>query len=358
MRYLKIDKIIPGIKLGRDLLDENDRILLRKGTILTETVLKLLERKSIQYLFVDDELTSDIEIEEVIPQTLRNNIIKSLKNLNIENTIEHAREMVQKVLDAKNISIDIYDDSANSHDIYEHSLAVTELSICLGRLNGYNQEKLSDLAVSALLHDMGKLFMDQKNSKVFDMDKMFKKLGINVSIEEYREQMHSLYGFNLLWDNILVKATVKQGVLAHHENIDGTGPLGLTGDKIFEYAKIIHIANSFVHLLNNTHGAEINNTSEIAEYMIANSGKKYDKDLVNLFINNVPIYPPGLTIELSNGMKAVVHETNAGHPTRPKILLEGAGRPIDLLDPRLYSITVLGVWRDNQNSLEEQEKSK
>lgn len=47
-------------------------------------------------------------------------------------------------------------------------------------------------------------------------------------------------------DRLDITSNIKMGVLCHHENEDGTGyPLGLTGDKIHPFAKILHVVDVY-----------------------------------------------------------------------------------------------------------------
>ena len=71
MRYMKIDKVIPGMTLGTDIIDSNDRMLLRNNAELTENVIKILKKKGYDYIYIKDDLTAEVEIQETIPQIRR-----------------------------------------------------------------------------------------------------------------------------------------------------------------------------------------------------------------------------------------------------------------------------------------------
>ena len=106
-------------------------------------------------------------------------------------------------------------------------------------------------------------------------------------------------------------------------------------------------------MITNPEKYNVSNTNEVIEYFESNAGTKYDLNLVKLFLNKIPFYPPGMTVELSNRMNAIVAENNVDFPSRPKILLEN-GVKIDLMDIRFQSLTIVGINLENKNSIHKQ----
>ena len=88
-----------------------------------------------------------------------------------------------------------------------------------------------------LLHDIGK-------SKI--PDRILYKPG-PLNDEEWRIMgEHPQIGYDMLYNNVKITTNVRLGILLHHENVDGTGyPRKLKGQKIPEFARIIHIADVY-----------------------------------------------------------------------------------------------------------------
>lgn len=351
MRYLNLDKVKTGSKLGKDIIYNGSQVLLKSGAILSDNIILKLKEKGFTYVYIDDKLTSDIEIDEVIPQSIKNSLAIALNNVDIDKTVDIAREMTEKIYESRNIAIENYDPMFK--DEYQHSLLVADLSVMLGKAIGYNESKLSDLASASLLHDIGKTCVDKKEMEEYGIDRLLKRLGISCTMDKYCDSIHSFLGYSILNKNVTISAVIKQAVLFHHENVDGTGELGVPGEKICEFAKIIHITNDFSRMITNPEKYNVSNTNEVIEYFESNAGTKYDLNLVKLFLNKIPFYPPGMTVELSNCMNAIVAENNVNFPSRPKILLED-GIKIDLMDIRFQSLTIVGINLENKNSIHKQ----
>jgi len=339
MKYMRIDRIPAGTVLARDVVTDENQVLVRNGTTLTDSLLGKLKERNYGYLYIKDEYTDDIIIDEVIPQALKASTITSLKKMDVESTIENGKKIVDNILSYDDISTENYDTNIDTKEIYAHSILVAELSVAFGKIIGLEPAKLNDLAAAALLHDIGKLCTNEEEIEKLGVDQLLKRLGLKCSMKEYDEIMHSFIGYSILNKNVTVSATIKQAVLMHHERADGKGLLHFPNEKIGIYGKIIHICDVFSRLITNSYSIKVNNTSEVIEYLRDNAGTLFDEQLVKIFINRMPIYPPGMVVELSNGLNATVYKNNREFPTRPIIVLDN-GTKIDLKQLENQHITI------------------
>lgn len=354
MRYVNIKKVNPGMKIGKDLVDDGGRMLLRKDAILSDNILKILEKKEIQYLYIDDDLTKSVEIEEVIPQYLKNSTIQHLKKLDIDKTITNAKGIVDNILSMQNLSVDVYSSSNDENSLFEHSLAVAQFTVLFANNLGFNQQTLNELAVASLLHDIGKMCgPNPENMDKYDFKSVFNAFNIEMP-KEYDDKYHPLYGYAMLKDNVMLDSVIRNSILRHHESIDNTGIKYKRSDslesannpagKATQFAKIINIADTFVRLMSNTYAeAKVSSITEAVEYLKAYGGTKFDKEYTEKFLENMPIFPKGLMVDLSNGMQATIAESNKGAPTRPKVIIDGRQGVIDLTDLRLQSLLISNI---------------
>ena len=343
MRFVSIDNIKVGSTLSKTIYNENNKPLLREGVLLSINTIQKLKEMGYRGLYINDDLSKDIKIEELISNVSKKATIDALKSLNIDDAVKSA-EMIVEDLSSKN---DILFNMLNmgdevSRNIYNHSLNVCQFSVAIGKSLGYSKDKLIDLAVSALLHDIGKMCMDKKQVLDTNISSFLrKKCNISGNINEYEVQKHPLYGYNLLLNNPNVKATSKQGILFHHEKEDGTGlfcsAMGISPTKIYPYAKIIHICDTYDHLISGDKEKLAMSPSEAYEFLNAGCGTDFNTEYVSVFQKIIPAYPIGVTVRLSNGLLGIVYEINKDLPLRPKIILEN-GKKVDLT--KILNITI------------------
>ncbi|MBU5332175.1 HD-GYP domain-containing protein [Anaerocolumna aminovalerica] len=124
-----------------------------------------------------------------------------------------------------------YDD-----DTYIHSVNVALLCYIMGGWMRYSLSETRLLALSGLLHDIGKLMIPQE---------LITKPS-QLTPEEYlRVKEHTNKGYFILKHQDL-DVRVKRAALMHHEKCDGSGyPLGLTRSQIEPFAKIVAIADIY-----------------------------------------------------------------------------------------------------------------
>ena len=131
---------------------------------------------------------------------------------------------------------------AKDHYTQGHSERVSKYSVIIAREMDMTEKELSDVKLSAMLHDIGKIGIPesilQKHSSLTDMEREF----------IYR---HPVLGANILKPIKKLKDIIP-GILHHHEKYNGSGyPDRLSADNIPLYAKVICVADSFDAMTSN-----------------------------------------------------------------------------------------------------------
>jgi len=79
LRQLSINRLKQGDVLGRTIYTNDGRVLLGRGIALTPSFIKRLSKLGITIVYVDDEETKDVVIEDVISEEHRREAMSSLE---------------------------------------------------------------------------------------------------------------------------------------------------------------------------------------------------------------------------------------------------------------------------------------
>jgi len=124
---------------------------------------------------------------------------------------------------------------------YQHSLNVTNLTYHLTKKMQLSGEEVIEISIGALLHDIGKIFIDQR---------ILNKPG-RLTEEEWKIiKKHPEWGVEILYPYKWAESLLPY-VLYHHERVDGLGYLGISDEEIPLGAKIISLADSFDAMVSN-----------------------------------------------------------------------------------------------------------
>lgn len=117
-----------------------------------------------------------------------------------------------------------------------HSERVSRISVAIGRRLGLPEDELETLRISALLHDVGKIAVD---------DAILKKPAALTEEEFAVMKTHPQKGYKIM-SQIPAMKDFLPGMYMHHEMVNGMGyPQGLKGDQIPLQAKIVSVADTF-----------------------------------------------------------------------------------------------------------------
>jgi HD-GYP domain-containing protein (c-di-GMP phosphodiesterase class II) len=157
-----------------------------------------------------------------------------------------------------------------------HSFRVAKYSMSIGRQLQISREKLTDLEVAAYMHDLGKIGVPEA---------ILVKPG-RLTPQEYEEvKKHPL-----LTDKILEPIELPQYIIdaavQHHERLNGQGyPLGLEGESISRFARIIAVADVFDALTSNRHYRDAMTVEEALTILYEGIDTDFDRYVVLALIS-------------------------------------------------------------------------
>ena len=326
MLRLPVSKLKDGMVLGQSLFNTAGGSYLVKGQPVTIDYIRRLRQLGIQSVTVTsmDPNHKLAPPPDVIAEKTRVNAISAVYNTfqSIEENKTLDASALQKVTDA--IVFDLFDNHENlvqltdirTHDAYTfaHSVNVAVLSAMTGMLCHLPKEELSLITLGGLLHDLGKIDVHtdiHKKTRVwptgdFDILK-------NPPADGARR---------ILKMSDLPKVSILAAIAGqHHEHVDGTGyPRGIKGEEMHRYAKIAAIADVY-DALTSERPYKKAYMPNIAYNIMHNINKgQFDQKLLEMFFNNVALYPEGAVLKTTYGF-AVVKESKFGRTTTPIIIL-------------------------------------
>jgi hypothetical protein len=194
------------------------------------------------------------------------------------------------------------------------------LSALIAEELSLSEQEIVRVLIGALLHDAGMLKLPRD---------LLRKNGGLSDTEVGHIKTHPLYAYKLICNGLLYPEAVGLTALQHHERWDGEGyPQGLAGTAIETGARIVSVADAFEAMISEKPYRNSMIGYQAMRNLLADNRRRFDPDILKIFIKIMGIYPIGSLILLNNGAIAQVVELRQDTPLRPqiRILQDGSGR--------------------------------
>lgn len=340
MRLIATSQVKPNMILARPIYNDGC-LILAQGTNNLERYIRSLNRLGIYEIYIEDAISEGIDVPDALTIKTRNickeTIRRTLKDFtkkgklqvdNIESTIDL---VIEEILENQDVLISLNDIGAADEYTYTHSVSTTVYALMLGKKLGYAKEMLKRLAMGAILHDIGKIYIDR--------DIIFKQGKLTDKEYEYVKK-HTLLGYSALKSCSSLSELSRIIALTHHEYMDGTGyPRGLSGGELHQFSRIVTIADVYDALTSTRCYRPKWSNKQAMDMLMQSCGTKFDTDLVCRFLQLVAVYPNGIQVKLMDGRVGIVKEQNPGMPLRPiiRILEEADGTKTEMYDVDLMT---------------------
>ncbi|XPV75636.1 MAG: HD-GYP domain-containing protein [Desulfovibrio sp.] len=246
-------------------------------------------------------------------------LMRSGSSVGVNDTLAFIRRLANYFLSDRESTLHLMNVMPDTDREYSHSLNVCVLSLMVGKDAGLNEKEMIHLGMGALFHDIGKSRIDVK---------VLKKRGALTRPEQGLIERHPVYGVDLLSSMELFPDEAMPIVAQHHERMDGSGyPQGLAGDKIDRMARIVAIADAYDSLCNHHDPDQALTPYLTLSYLFGQQKKKFDIEMLTLFIRCLGVYPPGTVVQLSNGAIGMVMSVSAKHQLQPSVVIYDANVP-------------------------------
>ena len=288
MREIKVNELKEGMTTAVDVFSPKGQLILKRHQTVSAFDIAKFGFYNIASVYVEG--SSAQEKEE---WNKKNAIIKEKYRDSIDNLHEYMNDILYRnIIPDKNTlirdSVEIFDRFETSYELFDalqvlkqtdvstmaHSMNVSIIARLIGVWAGLDTEKLDEISMAGLLHDIGKFKIP---------DEILLKPG-KLTKEEFEViKKHTVYGYEIL-NNFKILESTKRAALLHHEKFDGSGyPFGYKSDKIDDISAIITIADF--------------------EYEVIS---KYHPKYIGMFLKKIASSYIGSTVLLTNGKKAKI----------------------------------------------------
>jgi len=250
-------------------------VLITKYNLDAVEGLRHLARQRVSDLKVND-LTLSISIGYTIVESSDVNLNEALKEA--ENQMY--RFKIIESMSVRNFAIQAIHKTLTDKYKEEriHSEKVSQLCYDTGIAVGLRDERLEELKLAGMYHDIGKIAIP---------DAILDKPG-TLTKEEYEiMKTHTEIGYNILRaaDNY---NRLAEYALTHHERWDGKGyPRGLKGEEIPLISRIINICDSYDAMTTTRIYRVKRSEAEAVQEIIKCAGKQFDPELAKIFVTKI-----------------------------------------------------------------------
>lgn len=356
MRFVPTFCLREGMLLGDNLYGIKGELMLSRGVVLSPQYISAITRLDFNGLYVEDDLSMDIQIINVINEKVRAKTVKGIKDMFIhtgkgntksKSDFKSAKRQVDLIVDdilnTKNLMINMVDMKVFDDYTYYHSVSVAVLSIVIGVALGLPKKDLCDLGFGALLHDIGKVFVNKE---------ILNKEG-KLTEEEFNAiKTHPLNGYEYMKKESEMPTSSYNCILNHHEKYSGGGyPNNIKGEAIPLFGRIIALADVYDALTSDRPYRKALLPSEAMEYIMGSTGVLFDPKLVSVFVKKIAPFPIGTLVKLSNNKTGIVLENYEDFCMRPKVrvFMEQDERvtpyELRLADRDVLNITIVEVMQ-------------
>lgn len=198
-------------------------------------------------------------------------------------------------------------------DRTQRAIGSSVWAVILGRHLGFDRAGLESLALGGMLLDLG-------NAKV-PVQVLSKEGGLD-EVERTIVKKHVAVGLDLIRTTSGLNAGVLDMIQFHHERHDGSGyPKAKSGADIPVFGRIAGLVDCFDAMTTKRPYAPARSAYDAVRELNSLSGKAFQQELVEQFVQAVGMFPSGSLVELNTGEVGLVIEQNRVRRLRPKLML-------------------------------------
>ncbi len=248
------------------------------------------------------------------------------------NILTATEELVGEVIADPDLYFGLSQVKSLSEHAWSHSVNVAVLSAAFAHSLSYSPEKTRDIAIGAMLHDIGMMKLPQD---------LWMRRGNFTQAELAVYRTHPSAGIGIIdGSRQKIPAIARTIISQHHERWNGGGfPGRLSGIDINETAFICTLADTYDLLTTRTPYHRANLPQEAMATIFRQVDEGFPRMLVEQFTRLLGIYPVGSFVRLFSGEMGMVIRINRSHLLSPAVLMLFDRKGIRLAKPYVRDLS-------------------
>ena len=325
MDQVQISFDLVGHPLGEDIYSEQGLLLLKKGVILKEVHILLLQKyrfgtkvavdmDSIKPTYYWKESPSKKPYQE-FPAFLKDTFQALLLDKNIDLSVLRKRyhDLIELALCDLSILKVLQSEVKTEEKFYQHSINVGIFSSLMGKILGYKQKDCLLLAEMGLFHNIGLLSIADDTNKIEDL-----------LLNEDSVHKHTELGFKFLKSIPDLEPMIPLAALHHHESLNGSGYPGKRKDGGIPFlTQIVTVADCF-NRMRMKHRETGKNSLIIGAYELVDKAHSHllNPAIVVPFVKYIMRQNLHEKVRLSNGEEAQILFIHDNEPHQPLVKIQ------------------------------------
>ncbi len=340
---MPVNQLQEGCRLLEDVIVNQDQVIIRKNSLLTNELIRVLKA----YLIKDVQIEKTDISSEQSPGTPENHFRVERKPLSFISRyleiIEEYKEMylswgrgsVIQISKVRELLIPLLEDisenqifmlhhfSTKEEYMYQHPVAVSLIANLIGRQIGLSKGECIQLSIAGFLIDCG---MCKINPSII------LKKGTLLP-DEYEEiKRHPVYSYQMTKNISTLNHGSKLAILQHHERLDGSGyPFKTDRTKIHPFSQILAVADVYHAMTSERMYRKKQSPFKVLEEMLQDSFGKFDIKYIDTLVQSISNFSIGTKVRLTNNKTGEIVFINPQNPIRPLIRMDEDHEFINLL---------------------------
>lgn len=328
MGQLKIEDVRPGMVLAAAVMTpDGGKLLLKEGHALTIKGIQKIKELNIETVEIADRNSLFVTPVDKMAENLEKDFLQALRKVSpkqaeankndnmvkVASRLEHIIGIIckQEAMMEFCVQLKLIDNVR----LYQHSVNTAVLSGLVAGAMDLTEEEVFVTTAGGLLHHIG-----------------ICEMPLLLGLKEFNEQQrllfeeHPTYGYYFAKQKEIPQE-ICEIILYHHEKWNGSGfPKKIQGDEIPLSAQIVGLCAQYDEHIT---------VQDMPPYMAieeiyGTSGFFFNNKVVEAFVNNIPVYPLGVMVRLSNKEVGIVANVRKNQGPRPivKVFFNRMNRPI------------------------------